>query len=1275
MRRYIACLLTLGASCAFVQYADAQIQMPAPKTFGQPVAQMPSLAAAPRGPTIRKISVPAEHVRSVATSLSMRYRDVPGVQITPDVQKQNLIVLAPKSAQDQIAEDVKALMSKDSVRHADFAAVGPLKVQLRHISWGDFEQFVKVANGGPIAATANRKSQTVSYQLTGMPLRGTTVSIDRKNNVVSVAAPETSLDGWRTLIGALDQPKAQGIYTEVVRIGVSEPAPIQKAFRLLRSVGVEPAKAKVPKRKKSLFRTAAFQDQSPADDAGDPPADDAAAANDTGGALGNAQIQFVPELGQIIIKGTDQEIARIKEVISQIEQANTLTRPEIEVLNLTHADCNAVATLLTQLYDDVLSARQGEVNISSLDVPNALLLIGRKEAIDSLKELVAKIDVPVSPASRLRVFRLQHASAADAEEAIRNFVAEGETDGARPALGLRVRLYSDFRTNSLIVNASPRDMTEITRLINELDVENATITNEIKIFQLNNASAEDLQATLQEAIDGGDGGNDNVTPPSSSLSIVAIDASGNRIINSGILVGATVTADSGANALVVRAPSSSMPLIAELIRQLDRAPGIDSLVKVFTIENGDATQLATTLTDLFGDEAATSGTQIGAGNLAGLPAATAAGDSTLVPLRFSVDARTNSIVVSGAGSDLDVVESILLRLDSEGFAERITEVIWLRHGLAQPISDAVTNYVNERQTSQNTIQQYQQGLGPYDLIDRDLIVIPEIDSNSLLLSVSPRLYEDVRRLIDQLDRRRPMIMIKAMMAEVTLDDTFEIGGELGLQDSLLFNRGLAVDDGLAIDNLLGTNTVIGGGNPGFNFNNNGLSSTNNFRSGNVAARGVSTFGLGLSNDAVGYGGFVLNAASESVSLLMRTLHDAGRLQILSRPQLTTLDNTESIVSVGSRVARITGVVVNQNGNTLDTEDIDVGLILRVAPRVGADGLITMDIDVTRSQRDPNNGTPIPDGAGGFVLINDILQTVAQSTLTAYSGQTVVFGGLIQKQRTNVSRRVPGLADIPLIGNAFKYDTETETRNELLVIMTPMIVNGSQDLEYIKQVESSRMSWCLADVVEAHGDVGLNGGYGLWGPAVGNTIYPDLQPTVQREQVISDQPMIQGPGVNQPMVETVDPAVPTSSANGYQVVPGQQAIDMIHGSAPVVIEDANGVVPELGPDPAFGQGVPAGVVDEVAPAPAFRDGAAFAPRRSVLPVSWINKRNSQKQSGAVATAGKNATLAPTRLGSKTSDRSLGIPAPTETVHPTKSSELIDDDSEGLLPSISPLNWIR
>ncbi|MCG8650089.1 MAG: general secretion pathway protein GspD, partial [Pirellulales bacterium] len=577
-----------------------------------------------------------------------------------------------------------------------------------------------------------------------------------------------------------------GTITEMMRLEKAEPEPIQKTLRLLEALEKTTAEgfAAAPLNPNSAFRNALFQQGATAQNQGaqnqgaqnQGPQNQGEAAADANalqqdeieggaGVIGDTQIQFVPELGTIIIRGSKRDVQRVMELIEEIEAKSELTKPEIEVLSLQHADSNAVAALLQQLYEDVLSARQGDVSITSLDAPNALLLIGRKEAIEDLKRLIAKIDQPVDASSRLRVFRLQNASAVDAEQTIRDFFTDrpGSNDDLRPGIGPRVRVLADYRTNSLIISAAPRDMVEITRLVNDLDVQQISAQNEIKIFPLNNAIAEELAPVLQAAINGeGDGGvNDNVTPPSTSLSIVAVDADGSEVVDSGILAGAVVTAGAGANAIVVRAPAASMPLIAELIRQLDKAPGIDSLVKVFTVQNGDASQLTTALQSLFGDDAATFGTNIGAANVAGLPPSTAGTESSLVPLRFSTDIRTNSIIASGAAEDLEVVESILLRLDSEGFAERITEVVWLRHQPAVNVATVLQDYVQQRTNGVNRIQQFQQGgLGPFDLPDRDLVVAAEGQTNSVLISVSPRLYEEVRRLVDRLDRRPPMVLIK-----------------------------------------------------------------------------------------------------------------------------------------------------------------------------------------------------------------------------------------------------------------------------------------------------------------------------------------------------------------------------------------------------------------------------------------------------------------------------------------------------------------------------------
>lgn len=1099
---------------AYQRYlANSADQNPGVQTVGA-TSPLPGSAA----PQLRKLAVPAVHANAIATTLSMRFRDLPGITISPDPHNSQLVVMAPANAQAAIASQVQTLVA-GAVRQASSETSGPLSVRLQNISWREFERDLKQAVGQDVPMTTRNNGNQVTFQMNVAPMQGTLVEVDRRQNQITVRAPDPAIPGWEKMISALDRvPNRYDDVTQVHRLQSAEMAPVQRTMRLLRALDGRD----YSRPNQSVFQNAVLQD---AQGGGGPQGGEGPAAGGGGeeaaGPLGDVQIEYVPELGQIIVKGATRDVQRVMELIKEIEDKAVLTQPDSEVVPLQHADANAVAELLTQLYDDVLSTRQGDVSITSLDSPNSLLLIGRAEAIASLKELIVKIDQPIEESSRLRVFRLQNASAVDAQDSILTFFSNrpGIEDDVRNGIGPRVRISADYRTNSLIVSASPRDMTEVTRLINELDVEKTPATSELRVFPLNNAIADDLATTLQDAFAAGEvGASGDVTAPSTSLSILTVDSSERRMVESGILAGATITSEPNSNSIVVRAPSASMSLIAELIRQLDKAPGIDSLVKVFTIENGDAAQLTLSLETLFGSDAATSGTSVGGANAAGLPSATASSDSSLVPLRFSTDIRTNSIVASGSSSDLEVVESILLRLDSEGFAERITEVIWLKNNEAPLVAAAITEYVNNRQQSQTTIQQYQQGLGPYDLLDRDIVAIAEANFNSIILSVSPRLYEEVRMLIDRLDRQRPMVLIKVMLAEVVLEDTFEIGTELGLQDSLAFSRGQAIAD------VPGT---VSPGTPGFNFNNAGVPNVNNQSQTNVIGRTISTFGLGQSNPSIGYGGFVLNAASESVSLLFRTLQDAGRAQIISRPQLMTADNTDALINVGRQIARFRGSTVTNNNVTQNIEDITVGLILNIRPRVGSDGTILMDVDITRSDRDEGNGTVVPDGTGGTVLIEDIVDTTAQATLSVLSGQTVIMGGLIQKSRANASRRLPYLADIPILGTLFKYDFESERRNELIVVLTPMLVTGEQDLEYIKHTESSKMSWCLADVVEAHGDVGLSGGYGLWGPAIGPTIYPDVQPTIDGELVVGDLPAgvitdQQAPVVGRPAGETIYP---------------------------------------------------------------------------------------------------------------------------------------------------------
>jgi hypothetical protein len=259
------------------------------------------------------------------------------------------------------------------------------------------------------------------------------------------------------------------------------------------------------------------------------------------------------------------------------------------------------------------------------------------------------------------------------------------------------------------------------------------------------------------------------------------------------------------------------------------------------------------------------------------------------------------------------------------------------------------------------------------------------------------------------------------------------------------------------------------------------------------------------------------------------LQDANRAQILARPTLTTIDNNVSVINVGQSIPVLGGTaasvgIVQQNVNY-----VNAGLTLQIQPRTNEDGLINMIVAISRATIDRANGLEIASGGvgGGTTLTPAVNQTIAQTRVTAYDGQTVVIGGLITKSRASQSKRIPWLADIPIAGALFRFDKETENRTELLVVMTPRVINfnDANKLDMIKMAESSRMSWCLADVLNIHGDKGLSAGNGLWGPATSPTIFPDESPTVDYESnetkiihpnMPSEMQMLSDPMQQQPM---------------------------------------------------------------------------------------------------------------------------------------------------------------
>jgi len=1055
-------------------------------------------------------SVPADILPATAQKIQAAFAGQEGVKVVPDARTGQIVVIAGEQVHKQVAQYVQTL--QPAPKTAAQTVSGPSNPihRLRSIGWKEFEASVQGMMGGKLNISTNESGEISSIAVPSRSGSGALLQVNRRTNTITIQGDTVARQAWLKITSLLDQPRSSADQrTGIVPVDKADPNTVNRAVSLVEDAenAVDNALKRTGDRPawggdlvSSIFNQDVATEGQPANPATETP--DGEEIGETllqiepgeAGLIGPVQIEFVEGLGVFIIKGHRNDVARVIEIIEQIEQRTSETQPAVEIHYLNHVDSNVITELIEELYDDVFGARNSSVSITALDKPNALLLIGREESMSAIKDLIEKLDQPVRPDTQFEIFALKHMSALDAERQIRAFYTNqpGGDEEQRPGLGVRPRVIADYRTNSLIVHAAPRDVKEIKALLGRLDIEESPATNQLRVFRLKNALAADLQPVLQEAITGistnqagqgggQDGSSATISPQSSKLEILTVTNGGESRINSGILAGASVTADENVNALVVRAPGSAMPLIEELINQLDQLPNAESQIKVFQVENGDAINLTQLLQELFGlqvtagsnasSNAFNSALRGGAGGIGG-------GESSLVPLRFAVDQRTNSVIASGSEADLDIVELLLIRLDEGDIETRRSEVIRLKNADASSVGQTLQTYVNtQRQLLTQSFSQ-QTNIANYEIEETEVVVAWDVASNSVIISAQPRTFETLAALVEELDFEPDMVMIQVIIAEVELNDSFEAGVELGLQDSLLFDRGASTNGFAWHGQSLG--------------NDPGATASRESLAGQV----ISGFGMGRNSAALGYGGLAVSAANESIHIMMRALQDRGRLQILSRPQIMTLDMTEGFVQVGSDIRQITGSQANQFGGITNTsEPVSIGLLVNVRPRVTVDGRIVMVVGAEKSELgEAMSGTVVginPDGQA--VMAAPINKTTAETVVSARDGETVVFAGLITKDKAVVRRSVPLLGDLPGLGSLFRYDTETEKRKELLIIMTPHIVRGEDDIDRIKSLETERMSWLLSDLTEIHGDAGFEKGRGFWGEA-DTVIYPDDDPS-------------------------------------------------------------------------------------------------------------------------------------------------------------------------------------
>jgi len=291
-------------------------------------------------------------------------------------------------------------------------------------------------------------------------------------------------------------------------------------------------------------------------------------------------------------------------------------------------------------------------------------------------------------------------------------------------------------------------------------------------------------------------------------------------------------------------------------------------------------------------------------------------------------------------------------------------------------------------------------------------------TNSLIITAPEPVYRQLRSVIDQLDSRRAQVYVESLIAEVNADKAAEFGiqwqGPLGgLTDRLI--------------GVMGTNFGSGAGNI--------LTNTLPVATGDFSKITQPPPGLNLGVAERRNGVYVLG-------FLARMLQQNGDGNILSTPNLLTLDNEEAKIVIGQNVPFVTGQFTSTGSsdgsvNPFQTiERKDVGLTLRVKPQISENGTIKMTIyqEVSSVQASSVNS------ASGLITNKRTIE----STVLVDDGEIVVLGGLLQDEYSGNTDKVPGLGDIPVLGNLFKSESRTRRKTNLMVFLRPVVLRDSRE---------------------------------------------------------------------------------------------------------------------------------------------------------------------------------------------------------------------------------------
>jgi general secretion pathway protein D len=447
------------------------------------------------------------------------------------------------------------------------------------------------------------------------------------------------------------------------------------------------------------------------------------------------------------------------------------------------------------------------------------------------------------------------------------------------------------------------------------------------------------------------------------------------------------------NILIITDRASNVHRMMAIIERIDRIGNQD--VDVMPLQNASASDVVRTIQSLYQSQG---GMQESAPHVVG-------------------DDRTNSILISGDPALRLRVRALVAELDTPSESGGNTRVVFLHYADASKLAPKLKEQMAE-------IAQMGGGdaaaKNPTAQAEKNALVWADTQNNALVITAPPKVMRTILDIVLSLDRRRPEVLVQAIIAEVNVTKT----DDLGINWAAYSPNG-KVPAGGFVSSVGGTNIV------------DLIAAA---KSGPSALGGAASI---LTGTTIGVG--TITAGGTSFGAMIRALRSNGDTNIVSTPSAVTMDNQAATLKVVQEVPFVTGQYSSQAGITSGTvtpfqtvQQQEVGIVLKVTPTISAEGnAVMLKLSVEDSS--------VLNGASTSLTGDPTTEKRSISTnVLLENGGVVVLGGLISNEQDRTHESVPFLGSIPLIGLLFKTRNDSASRDNLMIFIKPTIMRDQSE---------------------------------------------------------------------------------------------------------------------------------------------------------------------------------------------------------------------------------------